>query len=232
MAVKTPIDKAKLRHHIQYNGWKYALLVIISIFLVDLVYTMTAYRPPEDKRIDVYIQSAGADQDAVDSIFEKMRVDLLPDMELIRSYLLVAGGSDDVAAIQQLSTYIAAGEGDIYLLRSEDFKRYASQGAFVDLSDAVEQGVLHTGDIDLSGGYVAIQEYDDKTDAMIAVSQRRLYGIPLSQLPGLMDEFLINNDGLYMSMTVYNGNDENVIRFMDELIARTAVSHVPEGLMP
>ena len=232
MTVKTPIDTAKLRHHIQYNLWKYALLVIISIFSVDLVYTMTAYRPPEDKRIDVYIQSAGADQDAVDGIFEQMRVDLLPDMELIRSYHLVPGGSDDVAAIQQLSTYIAAGEGDIYLLRSEDFKRYASQGAFVDLSSAIEQGLLHTGDIDLSSGYVAIQEYDDKTDSMVAVSQRRLYGIPLSQLPGFADEFGIYNDGLYMSMTVYNGNDENVIRFMDELIARTAVTGEQKDLLP
>ena len=232
MTVKTPINAAKLRHHIQYNVWKYALLVIISIFLVDLVYTMTAYRPPEDKRIDIYIQSAGADQDAVDGIFEQMRADLLPDMELIRSYLLVAGGSDDMAAIQQLSTYIAAGEGDIYLLRSEDFKRYASQGAFVDLSGAIEQGLLHTGDIDLSSGYVAIQEYDDKTDSMVAVSQRRLYGIPLSQLPGFTDEFGIYNDGLYMSMTVYNGNDENVIRFMDELIARTAVTGEQKDLLP
>ena len=232
MTVKTPIDTAKLRHHIQYNLWKYALLVIISIFSVDLVYTMTAYRPPEDKRIDVYIQSAGADQDAVDGIFEQMRVDLLPDMELIRSYLLVPGGSDDVAAIQQLSTYIAAGEGDIYLLRSEDFKRYASQGAFIDLSGAIEQGLLHTGDIDLSSGYVAIQEYDDKTDSMVAVSQRRLYGIPLSQLTGFMDEFGIYSDGLYMSMTVYNGNDENVVRFMDELIARASVSKEREDLLP
>ncbi len=232
MTVKTPINAAKLRHHIQYNVWKYALLVIISIFLVDLVYTMTAYRPPEDKRIDVYIQSAGADQDAVDGIFEQMRADLLPDMELIRSYLLVAGGSDDVAAIQQLSTYIAAGEGDIYLLRGEDFKRYASQGAFVDLSGAIEQGLLHTDDIDLSSGYVAIQEYDDQTDTMVAVSQRRLYGIPLSQLPGFADEFGIYSDGLYMSMTVYNGNDENVIRFMDELLARTAVTGEQKDLIP
>lgn len=232
MTIKTPIDKAKLRHHLQYNAWKYALLVITSIFLVDMVYTMTAYRPPEDKRIDVYIQSAGADQDAVDGIFEQMRVNLLPDVELIRSYLLVAGGFDDMAAVQQLSTYIAAGEGDIYLLRSEDFKRYASQGAFVDLSDAIDQDLLHTGDIDLSGGYVAIQEYDDKNDTMVAVSQKKLYGIPLSELPGFTDEFLIYNDGLYMSMTVYNGNDENVIKFMDELIARTAAPQALGGSLP
>ena len=35
-----------------------------------------------------------------------------------------------------------------------------------------------------------------------------------------------------MSMTVYNGNDENVIRFMDELIARTAVAGEQKDLIP
>lgn len=219
MAIRTPI---KLRHHFQYNTWKYILLIVASLFLVDLVYTMTAYRPPEDKRIDIYIQSATADQDHIDGIFEQMRIELLPDMELIRSALLMTGSAEDVYAVQQMTTYLAAGEGDIYILGSDDFKRYASQGVFVDLSEAIGQGKLHADSIDLSAGYVAVQEYDDQTGSMVSISLKRLYGIPLSGLSSLMDEFGIYPEGLFMSMTVFNGNDENVIRFMDELIARTA----------
>ena len=219
MAIKTPV---RLRHHFQYNAWKYILLVVLSVFFVDLIYTMTAYRPPQDKRIDVYIQSAGADQNHIDAIFEQMREELLPDMELIRSALLMAGTGEDIYAVQQMTTYLAAGEGDIYLLKSDDFKRYASQGVFVDLSEAIQQGQLHTHSIDLSAGYVAVQEFDEQEDKMVSISQKRLYGIPLSGFAQLAEEFGIYPEDLFMSMTVFNGNDENVIKFMDELIARTA----------
>ncbi len=232
MAIKTPINGAKLRHHIQYNAWKYVLLIVASIFVTDLIYTMTAYRPPENKRIDVYIQSTGSDQDKIDSIFEAMRVDMFPDMELIRSYLLASSTAEDMYSMQQLTTYLAAGEGDLYLLRAEDFKRYASQGIFLDLESIIDTGKLHTADIDLSAGYVAMQEYDEQTNSMVSISQMRLYGIPLSGLPGFEEEFGIYHNELYMSMTVFNGNDENVIKFMDALIARASASSIVQEENP
>ncbi len=218
MTVKTPLTSEKLRHHLQYSAWKYVLLVLASVFLVDLIYTMTAYRPPEDKRIDLYIQAYVADQEALDKAFDAIRTEKLPDVELIRSALLMAGGEQDMYAVQQLTTYLAAGEGDLYLLKGEDFKRYASQGVFVDLSVPIGEGKLETGSLDLSRGYVAIQEYDEATDSMVAVSQRRLYGIPLSELTHLPETLGIDTTDLYLSMTVFNGNDDNVLRFINILI--------------
>lgn len=229
MGVKT---KVNLRHHVQYNAWKYLLLIVASIFLVDLVYTMTAYRSPEDKRIDVYIQNAAVDQNEIDAVFEQMRLDKLPDVEQISSYSLMTGSAEDVYAVQQLTTYLAAGEGDIYILTGEDFKRYASQGVFVDFSELIEQGTLKADGMDLSGGYVAIQEYDEKSDSMVAVSQQRLYGIPLSQLPGFTQEFGIYNQNMYLSMTVFNGNDENVLLFINQLIERSSETEVQEAQVP
>lgn len=219
MTVKTPLTFEKLRHHLQYSAWKYVLLVLASVFFVDLIYTMTAYRPPEDRRIDLYIQGYVADQEALDKAFDVIRREKLPEVELIRSSLLMAGGEQDMYAVQQLTTYLAAGEGDLYLLKGEDFKRYASQGVFVDLSVPIEEGKLETGSIDLSRGYVAIQEYDEATDSMVAVSQRRLYGIPLSALTHLPETLGIDTTDLYLSMTVFNGNDENVLKFVNLLIA-------------
>lgn len=233
MSVRTPISAAKLRHHFQYSAWKYALLVAASVFLVDLLYTMTAYRPPEDKRIDLYIQSYVVSQETLDKALEEIRLQRLPEVELIRSSLLMVGGAQDMYAIQQLSTYLAAGEGDLYLLKGEDFKRYASQGVFVDLSVPIEEGRLDTGSLDLSGGYVAIQEYDETKDTMVPVSQRRLYGIPLSQVGSLSENFGIDTKDLYLSMTTFNGNDENVLRFMNILLTDNLRDFIPgEGTEP
>lgn len=237
MKLKTPVNKAILKHHFTYNLWKYILLLILSIFLVDIVYSTTAYRSPEDKRIDIYIQGAIANQNDIDELFEQMRTDLLPEVEIIRSAFLLSGSQDDMYAAQQLTTYLAVGEGDLYLLQAEDFKRYAAQGVFIDLSQAIKDGDLNVEGIDLSGGYVTIQEYDVEKDMMISGGEKRLYGIPASSLDGLLTEFGIINKDLYISMTVFNGNDDNVLRFLNELIKRTREvtldsQQISEGMNP
>jgi len=45
--MKTPITKAKLQNHFTYSLWKYALLAVVAIFGWNIVYSMTAYQPPE-----------------------------------------------------------------------------------------------------------------------------------------------------------------------------------------
>ena len=221
MKVKTPISKAVLKHHFAYNLWKYILLIIVSVFFVDIIYTTTAYRSPEDKRIDVYIQGATVNQSHIDELFEQMRIDLLPEVEIIRSAFLLSGSQEDMYAAQQLTTYLAVGEGDLYFLQSEDFKRYAAQGVFIDLSQAVSDGKLDVEGLDLSSAYVAIQDYDSEKDIMISTDHKRLYGIPAVSLEGLLSEFGIINQDLFIAMTIFNGNDENVLHFLNELIART-----------
>ena len=221
MKLKTPINKDILKHHFQYNLWKYILLLIVSVFLVDIVYATTAYRSPEDKRIDVYIQGAIVNQNHVDELFEQMRIDLLSEVETIRSAFLLSGSQDDMYAAQQLTTYLAVGEGDLYFLKNEDFKRYAAQGVFLDLSQPIADGKLNVKDIDLSSGYVAIQDYDNEKDILVSTGEKRLFGIPAASLDGLLSEFGIINQDLFIAMTVFNGNDDNVLQFLNHLIIRT-----------
>ena len=52
-------------------------------------------------------------------------------MELVSGVTLLASSSDDYYSQMQLTTYIAAGEGDIYFLPSGDFKSFAANGAFL-----------------------------------------------------------------------------------------------------
>lgn len=217
MKLKTPWTRDRLRSHLQYGLWKYALLIVLSIFAWDMVYAMTAYRPPQDKRIDLYIQSSTASQEALEKYLISVKDKVVPDMELVSAIMLMGSAQNDIYAAQQLTTYLMAGEGDIYLLSSADYKQYASQGVFLKLDELVADGTLQLEGIDLTKAQVAIQEYDRDRDALVPVSARHLYGIPAAQLFGLM-EYGIDNRDMYLGVTTFNQNDENVLRFLNELV--------------
>ncbi len=221
MKLKTKLDRDSLRNHLQYNLWKYLLALALSIFVWDFVYAYTAYRPPQDKRIDIYIQSATTTQEATNAYFDAIREKAVPDMELVSSVLLMGTTQTDVYAAQQLTTYIMASEGDLYFLTGADFKRFASQGVFVELEPFTQDGQLDAQGLDLRSGYVAMQEYDADTESMVQVSTQRLYGIPAHELYGFMTELGIDNRDLYLCMTVFNQNDDNVLKFLNELIQTT-----------
>ena len=53
--MKTPLTKERLKHHLAYNSWKYLLLVVLCVLGWNLIYTTTAYRPPAEKIVDVYL---------------------------------------------------------------------------------------------------------------------------------------------------------------------------------
>ncbi|MGI6690929.1 MAG: hypothetical protein GX916_11055 [Clostridiales bacterium] len=219
--LKTKLTAQAVRHHFAYSLWKYALLVVLSLFGWNLIYTSTAYRPPQDKRIDLYIQSATTSDELLEPFLTKLWQEAVPDMELVDAVQLQMSSQEDVYAIMQLTTYIAAQEGDIYMLCSDDFKRFASQGAFLELEDLAASGELNLEGIDTSAGYVtlAVSEMDElPADYQ---PERHLYGIPAASLFGFMNDLMIDNRDMYLSVTVNNGNDANVIPFLNALVQET-----------
>ena len=213
MKIKTPLTKQRLRTHFTYHFWKYILSAALCGFCINLLYTTTAYRSPENLRIDIYLQSASASQTKVDAFMERVWQASVPDMETVNTILLLSSTTDDTYSTMQLATYIMAHEGDMYALCTEDFKRYAGQGVFVDLSPYIESGELNVDGIDLASGYVTLLDDDgNPTDS------QSLYGIPLYTLTGYADEFGMNSSDMVIAVTAYNGNEENVIAFLNEMI--------------
>ena len=49
------ITRKRLKNHFVYGWWKYLLAVVLCVMGVDLIFSMTAYRPPEDKKIELYM---------------------------------------------------------------------------------------------------------------------------------------------------------------------------------
>ena len=216
-----PLTWKDIRNHLQYSFWKYLLIFVLSFGLWNLLYAQTAYRPPQDKRIDIYIQAAGADQDKVNEFLKPIWKASVPQEELVRAVLLISsGGESDYYGNVQLTTYIAAGEGDIYMLTLQDFKRLAGQGAFIDLEPLINQGRLQVDQLSLEAGRVALTEINEIGD-IYATGTTAQYGIPAFELYGFAADLQIDNRNLVLAIAVNSGNEEDSTTLMNALIQRT-----------
>lgn len=218
MKLATPLTKKRIRDHFIYNFWKYLLSAALCIFLWNMIYIQTEYRPPENKRIDVYVQTAQVTADEIDSFLKPVWNDAVPDMELVRSVVLMMSGGADYMSNMQLVTYLTAGEGDLYMLTAADFKRFAAQEAFLPLEQMVESGEIDATGIDTRSGWVTSQQTHEEDDKTVYTTEQHLYGIPAHNLKRFEKELGMCTDDLYIAVSVSNGNEDNVIAFLSYLI--------------
>ncbi len=215
MLIKTPLTKERMKNHFAYSTWKYMLLVILGLFGWSLIFTVTAPQVPQDKRIDFYAMTYSATQESMNAFLKPIWETVTPEMESVSSVALVQG--DEYSSYMQLTAYLAAGDGDIYILDDQFFKSFAAQGAFLPLEGLIEEGRISVGDIDLTKGYVAmVTEYDENNEPLN--SEMHLYGIPLDTYYGFMDGMQLDNRNMYAAILYNNQNDENVIPFFDALL--------------
>lgn len=213
--MKTPVTKKTLIQHFTYSWWKYLLLVVLAVFGTDLIFTMTAYRSPADKVVQFYIFGY-SDQEALDAYMAKVREEQMPDMEVMDSHSFA---NDDYYGTMQLSTYMAAAEGDLYLLPREQFVGSAASGAFLPLEDDAELiALFDEAGISLQNGW----RRDTST------GETHLFGIPQSKLPGLTASYAYAQDG-YLCVLAANGNDENVLKFLRILCQDTLTAPETEA---
>ncbi len=197
--MKTPINNRTLHQHLAYSWWKYAIIIVLGAVMVNLLYTVTAYRSPNEKKVEMYVYGY-LNQGPMDEYMRTVRERRMPDMEEMLSISL---SPDETYGPMQLSTYIAAGEGDLYVLPRDHFVSMASSGAWVALENDEElMALLSDAGVNLQSGW----RRDSNT------GESHLFGIPVSALPGL-NEYLHVENG-FISVLFTNGNDENVMQFL------------------
>ena len=197
--MKTPINAETLRHHFTYSWWKYVLVLIAGICLVNLIFTVTTPRIPEDKRVDFYIYGL-SDSESLNAYMEKVRSEEMPEMEEMTSMTMFV---DDSYGPMQLMTYMSAQEGDIFFLPRDELLSYASSGAFLPLEEDEElMAIFNEAGLDLRRGWRTLSDSDET----------HLYGIPADAVPGL--NLLCWADNGFLTVTVYNGNQDNVMKFL------------------
>ena len=58
--------KGDIKNHFQYRLWVYLLIAVAGWFAADLLYTVTAYRPPAERKVDfVLVQGGYPDTEAL-----------------------------------------------------------------------------------------------------------------------------------------------------------------------
>lgn len=202
--MKTPITKKALQQHWAYHWWKYMVLVAGSILIWNMIYAATAYRPPADKKVNLYAMSSLGDQKGINDYLEDVRLRLLPEMEEVSGIFLI---QDDTYAPVQVSTYLMAGEGDVYLLPQKYFRDYAQNGAFVALEGTPAEKMAGQLGIDATKGYRREED----------TGETHLFGIPTATLKGLEQFGIPVTDG-FLSVSVLSGNEDNSIKLLTILL--------------
>ncbi len=197
--MKTPVNGETLRQHMTYNWWKYILVAILAIFGTNLIYTMNTYRSPENKKVDTYVYGLMNEkgfQEYVDSVHaEKMS-----DMEEMTALML---STDATYGPMQLMTYMAAAEGDLYMLPRDNFISLAADGSFLPLEEDEElMNLFSEAGISLQSGWRKLTE----------TGENHLYGIPISKLPGLAKYVAVDNG--FVTILTSCRNDDNACRFL------------------
>lgn len=204
------LTKSWLRNHFSYSWWKYLLATVICVFGINLLFTMTEYRPPEEKKIELYMLNGYADAQAMQQELWPLFQAECPDQEEL-TVLNIDLMGNDAYIYMQFSTYVAARQGDVCLMPESEVRKLAEDGAehaFIELTDYVESGMIDVKDIELSKGLFADSQ-----------GRQRLYAIPADSLYGLL-EYGCDPKGSYLVVLAYNGNDENAVRMMNLMIGQ------------
>ena len=197
--MKTPINSRTLKQHLAYSWWKYLLVAVLAFGLVDLLYSVTAYRSPADKRVEFYVYGQ-MDQEKLTAYMENVRKTKMEDMEVMTPLQLL---DDGYYGSMQLMTYMAVGEGDVYLLPRDEFVTGASGGSFLPLEEDKElMALFDEAGISLQNGWRKNTE----------TGENHLCGIPQNKLPGL-SRYATATDG-YLCVIVNGGNDANALKFL------------------
>lgn len=215
--MKTPITQEKIKNHLTYASWKYALLVIVAIFGWNLIYSVTQYQPPEEKKVILGIY-AFADEIGINGYMEQVRQADMPDMEEMSASIIMP---DEMYGDMILSTRIAARECDLYLLPRTQFQNYAAQGAFMPLNTVLPDLVtdLEAAGVSLSRGHRANDELG---------GEKHQYAIPCADLPGVMPMLQIDASDMYLCIFFETGNNENVVKFFDQFVRDMMVEPVTQ----
>ena len=213
--MKTPITWANIKKHMTYNWWKYILAIILAGFGVDILFTVTRYVVPDEKKVEVYVYGYLA-EDPFNEYLQKVWDEEIPEMESVSGLVIMP---DEQYGDMVLQVRLMANEGDIYILPREQFMNVADNGFMMDLETDDEIASI------ISEKNLSVQ-----TGKRTAEGQNGayLYGIPISQLPGLQ-QYVLTEDG-FVCVYVANGNEENVLRLMRRLVRDMAEAPVENSV--
>lgn len=235
----TKLTREKLKIHFHYSRMAYLIVIALTVMAGNLLYSMTEYRAPNERRIDVELvgnyaetstdacqqakaQMLLAGQEAERQADAAAGIDVTaPDYECALEEVEIfsieydenSSSEDSYYSIQKYMVTLAAQEGDIYVISRSQLIELIEQNAVVPLDDYIEQGVLDPGDREL--GKVTFDEYDDDGQA---TGERHIYALQADTLTGLSTSMYYNPTGKYLAIMQFSKNQDTAVAVMQEMI--------------
>ncbi|MBR5288209.1 MAG: hypothetical protein IKU34_06420 [Clostridia bacterium] len=170
------ITKAKVKNHWHYSWWKYLVIAVVCVLGVDMLFATTRYRPPADKKIELYLCSGYADASQLYEELWPVFKAASPEQEELTIVNIDLTGNDSYANMQ-FTTYIGAQQGDVLLLPTSYLKALVREGAdeaLYCLDEYQQSGLLDVPGVDLNVGMLSNV---DGTKGLYAIPADSLYGL-------------------------------------------------------
>ena len=201
------ITKSWLKNHWAYSWWKYLVLTAICIMGVNVLFTSTAYRAPEEKKIELYAACSYVDQQALYDQLSGLFFERFPEQEeLVVMNINLASG--DVYTQMQFTTYLAAQQGDVLLLPESQVYQLSAGGAdnaFLELTPYIESGVI---DLERMGAETLVLKDSAGVEGIYAIAADSLYGL---------FDLGCNTADSYLCLTSFGGNEDTAAGVLDML---------------
>ena len=230
----TRITREKLKNHWMYSSWKYLLMVVIFIAGWNLTYSVTEYRPPREKRLEMYVLSTAYNDEGLRALQEELAPEFVGleegDMEAFTIFTMNYGEEGDTYGPQVLMTRLASWEGDVYLVNEETLTSFIVQELALPLDEYIADGTLNVEGYDLETATRAEPAGEDEDGNVIYSGARHVYALPAQNMYGLLDEGLVDNRGMYFVVMSYTDKPETCIELLNVLSERF-VEDKPEWLI-
>lgn len=204
------ITRARLRDHVHYSWWKYALWTVLAVMAVDVLFTATQPRVPEERKVELYLCNGTSGSEVMHDALWPVLQAACPEQEELQVLNFDLTGGDFYAATR-FTACVAAGQGDILLLPVSEAAGMASgapDSIFAELTPYVERGLIPVEGIDLTLGTMARED-----------GSQGLYGIPTDTLAGLR-EYGCDPAGGLLCLTVYGGNLDASAALVGRMVER------------
>lgn len=243
----TKLSKALLKNHYQYTKAIYLGIIVAAVMIADVLFTITAYRSPGNRTVDIELVGVYADtekaapfeQIALEAgqAFERARDEAAgidvnaesyePALEQVQFLTMMYDMTSEDAYYdqQRYMVSLAANEGDIFIVERPMMNDLIRQGLAVDLTPYIESGVINPGDRDLSR--VTYPETVD--DGQPATGKECIYALQTDSMAGLWNELQYDFRDRYMVLMVYSDNIDTSAAVMQSLIEQFEVPLIVQG---
>ena len=235
----TKLTSARLKNHFQYSKMLYLVILVVAAMIGNLVFTMTVYHAPNERRIDIELiglyadpsteaaNAAAAQLLSAGQAYESARdaeagldqaegyeIPLQEVCFLSLQYDPESSSEESYYASQKFMVMLAAQEGDIYVVSRSILVSLVDQNLFVPLDDYIEAGLLDPGDRNL--GRVTFDAHDDEGNAI--PGQQHVYALQADSLAGMLETLSYDPTDKYVGVVQFSRNQDTAVAVLQEML--------------